>query len=521
MNQEHDATHPPTEYQPGKEVGLKDKTLGSVLWSALGRISQQGLGLLVAMVLSRLLLPEAFGLIAMLTVVIGFASIFADSGLGAALIQRSEISDNHIKTSLTLNVSIGLLLSILLFASAPALAQFYSAPQLEPLARVLSISFILSSLGIVPRALATRQFKFRLLARADIISAAVSGTIAIAMAMQGAGVWSLVALTLTMELLRSSLLWWWCEWPVRLGFEWVEAKELFGFSLGLLGFNSINYWSRNADNLLIGRMISADALGLYSRAYMLMMLPLSQITSILSTVMFPVFSSIKHQPQRIASAYARAVGMVTFLAFPVSLGMFVIADPLIPILFGEQWTGAVSTLRILCWVSLIQVMANPTGWIFTSLGKTGIMFGWGVFSSIAIVGAIAIGASFGSISAVAWSYLIVNCLLFVPLYTIIMRIIDLSWHKLFGAVHRSLWSALIMAAVVYLLGRALPADWPSLVLMSLMICVGGAAYLMLAIVFRVEAYQEAYTAAGSRLGTYSEHRLWKLLAPRAPKVGSQ
>lgn len=492
---------------------LRQQIVSGVAWSVAGRIGTQVIGIIVSMALSRLLAPEAFGTIAMTAVFTGFASLYASLGLGSALIQRRDLQQAHRDTAFLVNVAVGAVITTILFMVAPLIARFYSSPMLGPITRVLSLTFLIGSFAIVPYSLLAREMNFKALARLDLASAVLPATLAIVMAIQGHGVWSLVASALSSSALRVALLWRVSGWRPGFRFEMRAVRDLMGFSAGLLGFNTVNYWSRNLDDLLIGRIVGAASLGLYHRAYLLMMLPISQIIGVIAPVMFPALSSIQADTKRVRRTYLKAIGMITFATFPAVMGLFVVAADLIPLMYGEQWDGVVPILRVLCGVSLIQSVTNPTGWIYMSQAKTNWMMWWGLGSSAVTLAAFIIGAHIGTTMAITWAYLVANVVLLYPAVTIPGRLIGIEWPDIVRVVRAPLGCAGAMAAGVYGLGFLLAGNPPALKL-AIQVTAGGLAYLLLVRFLGLQSYYLVYEMVDRRLGRWSRAALWRWFAPR-------
>lgn len=286
---------------------LRQRTVVGVAWSGAGRLGQQGIHFVISILLARLLLPEHFGLIAMLMVFIGFASLFAEFGFAAALVYEPDLGEAEVNSTFWLNVGVGVALTAVFMLLAPAIARFYSVPELGPMGRVIAFTFTLSALGIVPGALLKRQMAFRSLALVEMAATLAAGGAAVVLALSGAGVWTLVAHSLLLALLTSALTWRVAAWRPRLSFSMAGMRSVLRFSANLFGFNMVNYWARNADNLLIGKFLGSTGLGIYNRAYALMLLPSRQLATVLGRVMFPALASIQEDHTRVRRADRKSV----------------------------------------------------------------------------------------------------------------------------------------------------------------------------------------------------------------------
>ncbi len=488
-------------------ANLKHQVLAGVMWNTVARIGQQAVQFALSVILARLLLPDDFGSIGMILVFTSFIGMFADAGFGSAVIQHSHISDRHLQSVFWFNLASGLFLSGVMFASAPILAGFYQEPVLLSLTRGLSPVFVLISVGLVPAALMQRRLQFQTIARISLVATLASGLIAVAMALLGAGVWSLAAQYLASYFVIAVLNLALSGWRPRRRFSWASLKELLGFTSNLLGFNFVNYWARNADNMLIGRFLGAAALGYYSRAYGLMLMPITQIISVVSNVMFAALSTIKEDQARVKDIFLRALGVISLLVFPLMAGLFVVAEPFVLVVFGEKWSPMIPTLRILALVGAVQAMVNPTGWLYLSQGRTDRMLRWGVARTVVVVAAIVLGLVLGTIETVALCYAAANLVLLYPDIAIPGRLVGMSFSDALGKVAGPLFGSVSMGLAVFGLGLLLSdrvAGWLELVLLS---ATGMIAYCAFAVGLRLPAWLEIVALVQERLGRSAQSNI--------------
>jgi O-antigen/teichoic acid export membrane protein len=471
-------------------MSLRQRAIHAVAWSTVARVGNQASRFVISVLLARLLAPEHFGLIGMVTVFTGFAAVFAEFGLGAALVQRREVSDEHWSSAFWINVAVGWLVTGLFLLSAPALALFFGIPDLEPVCRALAFTFAIGGIGIVPTAMLQRKLRFRALAYVEILSAVAAGLVACWMALTGYGVWSLVVQSLLGRAGSVLIAFGMAGWYPRLRYSPAAVRDLLGFSLNLLGFNTVNYWARNADNLVIGKLIGSVGLGIYSRAYSLMLLPITQVISVIARVMFPLLASIQEDRARVKQIYLRATRLITLATFPIMAGLFAVADLFVVVLLGVQWTAVGPILRILCVVGMLQTLMNPTGWLYQSQGRTDWLFRWGLGAGAVQILGIAVGAWFGTASSVAWGYLAANALLLFPCVAIPGRLIDLRVHEVLRSISGTAACAFAMMGIVLIGGALVPNSWPLALQLLSLIATGAAAYGALLVVFRPAGYRE-------------------------------
>ncbi len=480
---------------------LKERTVRGLAWSAVGRFGTQALRFSLSVVLARLLAPADFGLVGMVLVFTGLATVVAELGLGASLVHRWSAAEDidggelaepgppgddaarsfsperALGTVLVFTAAIGVSLAGVFFVAAPFLARLYDEPRVTALARALGAVFLLAPLGVVPRAVLTRRLAFAALARAEIAASLVAGAAGVGAALAGLGVWSLVALTLVNAALDAVLPWVAARTRPRPCWDAAQLRALLAHGAHLAGWNLLTYASRTADNLIIGARFGSAPLGIYGRAYSLMFIPVHQITGVAGRVMFPVLSSIQDDRPRIARIWLRSVGAIGLAIFPMVAGLAVVADDLVPVLFGERWAAVAPVLRILCGVGAIHALLNPTVWLYHATGRTGLLFLWGVVSSIALVGAFVIGASLGSIESVATLYLAASAALAVPGLLLPARLVDIRAGAIIRRLAPSAARAAVMAALVFALRSALPETLGQLGRLLITIPTGVAAYV--------------------------------------------
>ncbi len=468
---------------------IRNRTIRGVSWSAVSQVVTQGFTLAISIVVARILGPKAYGLIGMVTVFTGFAALFGGLGLGAAIIQRKQLEPRHLNTAFWVNAVFGSAMTLLVVALAPLVAWFYREPRLTALTAFIALRFLLDSLNVVQGALLSREMRFRGLAAVQIGSSVASGLLGLGMALGGMGVWSLVAQTLGGSVAQLLLLWRLADWRPCWSFEWRACKELFGFSASVLGFDVVNYWARTLDQLLIGRSAGASALGVYSRAYTLMLLPLTQVSRVVISVMFPALSSIQDDRPRVKRAYLKAIGMIAFLTFPMMVGLFAVANHFVLALLGAKWAETIPILKLFCWVGLIQSILATVGVIYTSQGKTGLYLTMGVIGSAGCAIAFLIGIHWG-IMGVAWAYSITTALFVYPFFTVPGRLIGLSLAEAMKGLGATFLCSLAMGSIVAGAGVLLPAEMAHWRFLAVQIPLGIASYFTLVAALKLNAWVE-------------------------------
>lgn len=468
---------------------IRQDALTGVGWVGFSRIVNQILQFLFSILLARLLMPEDFGLVGMILVFTGFAALFSELGFNAALIQAEKIEERHYSSVYWVNLMIGVLLTLIFFNLAPSISGFYQEERLTPLVRVLSLHFSLGALASVPQVIMTRKIQFRKLALVEITATLIGGMIATLLAFSGYRFWSLVWQMLTSAMVSCVLLWWICAWKPKPQIDIFALKELLKFSGYLLGFNVINYWIRNGDNMLIGKFIGVGALGIYSRAYNLMTIPLSYVSHTLGRVMFPLLSKIQKDKARVKSIFIRSISAIAFITFPMMLGLCVVAKPFVLTLLGEKWSGVILLIQILALVGFVQSIESPLGWIYQSQGRTDLFFWWGVGSGVILIGSILIGIWIGNVAAVAACYAFSSVILLpYPSFAIAGKLIGMRFSEVIRHLAPIAGCSSLMAILVWFLGSILSKFLSNGGLLVTEILAGILSYLFFIHIFRLKAY---------------------------------
>jgi PST family polysaccharide transporter len=467
---------------------LKNQTINAIGWTSGGRVLKQFFQLAVSVILTRLLTPEDFGLIGMTLVFMGFAGLFDELGLGAAIIQRKEVEERHLSSTFWANACVGLLLMILLAAVSPAIASFFNEPRLRLLVMLLSLNLFIGSLNVVQNAILNRDLDFRRLVTLDISATMLASVCAVFLAYAGYGVYALVWQLILLNVFNVAFVWATSKWKPSFIFDKAAIKELWGFSSNLLGFTILNYWIRTGDNLLIGKFAGPASLGIYTRAYSLMLMPISQVTSNLSGVMFPALSRIQDDKLRIKRIYLQASSVIALITFPMMLGLFVAADVFVLTLFGAKWIDVIPVIRILCFVGLTQSIGTTVGWLYYSQGRTDLMFKWGIWAGIVTLISFAIGIFWGAIG-VATAYAVRSFLLVYFNYSIPGKLIDMSFSEVAKAVSSVLVCAVLMASGIFCLRFLIPASTPVWLSLMVQVTVGVVVYVFLIATFKIEPFR--------------------------------
>jgi O-antigen/teichoic acid export membrane protein len=469
-------------------VSLRQRTVHGIAWTLVTRVATQIASYAVSVALARMLLPADFGLVGMIGVFTGFASVFIDFGIGSAIVQRKEISREQLSSGFWATLAMGAILTALFVVGAPLIARFYGRMELTRITQVCAFTFLLSSIGIVPRSLFVREMKIKQLMLFDLSVSLSGGLVSVALAISGAGVWTIVVASLWTAAGQSLLPLVAGKWRPSGSASFEDLKPLLAIGLGLLGFSVINYWARNFDNLIVGSLMGETQLGIYSRGYSLMLLPISQIGATLGGSLLPALSKMHEDKARSARVFLRILRLMSFAAFPAMVGLCVVADPFVRALYGVKWLGLIPVLRVLALVGALQATTNPTGWLYIAQGRTDRLFRWGLAANPLVILALYLGARAGSIFTVAVAYLVINMILAIPCLWLAVSLVDLGIFQVLRVVWSPLAHTIIMAAAVLLVGRVLPMHLATSARLLIQVSTGAASYAISNIALRSAAF---------------------------------
>jgi O-antigen/teichoic acid export membrane protein len=477
---------------------LAQKTIDGVKWSSISQLMRIGTQAITSVILARLLLPEDFGLLGMALVFMGLMTIFNDMGIGSAIVQKQDLDQKTVSSIFWFNLLIGFLAMLITILMAPLVSHFYSQDSLNSILSVMSISFLFTSLSMVHNSLLLKKLEFKKLTLLELTSTMSAGFLGVSLAYFGYGIWSLVWQNISMTLIYTASIWITEHWKPELHFSWSDIKPIIGFSTNLSGFNFLNYFARNADYLLIGKFLGATALGYYTLAYTIMLFPLSNISSLLSKVMFPALSKIQYDNSKFGLFYLKSTKYIAFVSFPLMLGLFATADEFVLILFGTKWVPVVFLIKVLSIIGLMQSVGTTVSSIYLAKGRTDWMIRWGVFSSIVIVAAIFIGLHWG-VNGVAVCYVIAILLLAYPNFIIPFRLIDIQFTDLILNLNKETATSLIMFVIVMTVVTFLRNYlFSSKIILISGIVIGILSYFVAVIVLNNSTYKELKNRIFSR-----------------------
>lgn len=473
---------------------LKQRTFKGTIWSSVERFSVQGISFIVMIIMARVLTPDDYGLVGMLTIFIAVAQSLVDSGFSNALIRKLDRSETDNSTVFYFNIIVGILLYVILFFCAPLIADFYNEPLLIPMTRLISLSIPINSLVVVQRALLTVNLDFKTQAKASLTAAIIAGTVGITMAYTGFGVWAIVWYQLVNLVVSICLIWVFSNWHPRLVYSWSSFRELFGFGSKLAISSIISTLYDNIYLIVIGKVFRAADLGYYTRASQFAQFPSSNLTGIIGRVTYPVLCTMQDDDEHLRSVYRRFIRLSAFVIFPLMIGLAAVANPLILILLKEKWMFASSLLSIICFsmmwypihainLNLLQVKGRSD--LFLKLEIIKKIIGVAILCTTVPLGLVAM--CYGSIASS------ILCLVVNTHYT--GKLIQVGFMTQMRDLSPTLLYSFSMGAIVFLLVQILPN--PGLQLTSGII-VGALYFALVTIVTHSKDLQELISFVKSK-----------------------
>lgn len=356
------------------QTSLKKQALSGMLWSGIQRFGTLGIAFISNLVLVRFLDAEVFGAIGILLVFVAISQSIIDGGFTSALIQRKDASQTDYSTVFFWNLGVSAVMVILLYLSAPAIANYFHSPILSKVLRVQSVLLIIHAMCVVQSAKLTKSLSFKALSIRSVTANFAGAVVAIVMAYKGYGIWSVVTQELVAATVGSILLWVLCGWTPSLTFSWKSFKGMFKFGGFIFLSSIVETLYTNVQSFIIGRAFSISDLGYYTQAKKLENVPVSSASTMLAQVLFPVYSSISDDYNRLKGMVRRNMAMVTYISFPAMLLLAILARPILVILYTDKWLASIPMFQILCLGGMFHAINVCNTMLFKALGYGGVYF---------------------------------------------------------------------------------------------------------------------------------------------------
>lgn len=463
---------------------LKAKTIKSMFWNFGQKVSSQLVGFIVSMILARLLMPEDYGLIAMTSIFIAVASIFADSGLGTSLVQKEHVDHLDYNTVFYTGLALSILLFFIIYLIAPIVGDIYKDERIIPILRVLGITLLFSSVNSVQNAGVSRQLDYKKFFKATFISTIVSAVVGISMAYYGFGVWALVASTLTSSLVNTVALSFITKWRPKLEFSFQRLKSLYSFGINLMATNLIGTICDQLRGFLIGIKYKPSDLAFYNRGMAIPQLLSANIQGTIDGVLFPAISHVQNDKSQVKVAIRRSMSTSSFFIFPIMFLMSAMADKIIVILYGSKWVLAIPFMQITCFKYCFGIIGSANLQAIKAIGRSDITLKL-EFIKKPLYLAIIVATMFISPLAMCIGHtfydLIGSAINAFPN----KKLIGYSFKEQIIDIMPQMLASVVMAIIVYIVGQIKA----NIIIVSLLqVIIGISFYYLVARTFKMESY---------------------------------
>lgn len=380
---------------------IRQKVLAGFIWKFMERIGAQGVSFIVSLILARLLTPEDYGQVALITVFITILNTFATSGIGTALIQKKNADDTDYSTVFYFNILFSLGLYGLLFICAPVIGDFYNDISLIPIIRVLGVTIIVSAINNVQQSFVSKTMQFRRFFYSTLIGTVFSGTVGVVLAYKGFGTWAIVIQQLVNQIVNTAILWVTVKWRPTKTFSMFRLKVLYSFGWKLLCSGLIDTIYNNIYSLVIGKFYNANTLGLYNKGVQFPSLIINNINGPIQSVLLPAMSYEQNNPKRIKEMVRRSIKTSTYLIFPIMIGMAAVARPMVILLLTEKWVACVPFLQISCITLAVYPIHTANLQAINALGRSDIFLKLEIIKKIVGLTLLIVGIPFG-VYAMVW-----------------------------------------------------------------------------------------------------------------------
>jgi O-antigen/teichoic acid export membrane protein len=396
-----------TANKRGRAVGLREKSIIAIVWVSSGRIMSQAFSWVITIILARILLPEDFGLLAMAFILIGFLDIAGTFGMGAAIVQKENISEIELNSMFFMCIALGFFYYFLVYLTAPVFARFFNQQELVTILRILGLSFPIVGLRAVPYNLLTKELDFKKRSIAELLAVIGGGLCSVSLAVGEHGVMSLVFGSLARQVIQTALTFCFKPWKPRMIFSISKMKGLISFGGVLVGCWVLEYLNARSSVIIIGKIFGDSILGFYTMATQLAMVPVEKVTSIINQVTFPVFSKLQKDQIEMRIYFMKVTRFLALVTFPALGGIVLVSDCLIEIVLGKKWMPINEPLQMLCLVGIVKSVDQIIPAIFIANRKAGVFLRYTCLCIILIPISVVIGSKYelyGATAGIAITY---------------------------------------------------------------------------------------------------------------------
>jgi O-antigen/teichoic acid export membrane protein len=464
---------------------LKEHALSGAKWSSITQFGKYGISFFLSIILARLLAPEEFGLIGMLTIFTTIANVFINSGLSSAIIRLKDASENDYSTVFYFNMVVSLFFYGVLFFSAPLIASFYDEALLVSLTRWISLVFVINAFGIIQNAILIKAINFKVQTICILSGLGVSVIVSAYMAFSGYGVWSIVGQVLSQALVTNILLWLLSKWAPSGRFNIESFKKLWAFSSKILLTSIITQVINNIDSILIGKVFSASQLGFYTRAKSTQEIPVSIGSSTLSYVSFSILSKVNDNATEFEKVHIKLFKLSAYVFLPIIFGLIAVAEPFVIVLYSAKWIPSVQLLQIISLYGIGYFFGTLFSQTIMALGKSNVYLKLNMSKKILGLLAIPFGI-YAGIYAFVWSLVILSFVGIVLDFYFTGKLLSISIGHYIKRLISPLLISILMSGLVYSVSFTSLNN--NILLLSVQVFAGVIAYSTLSVLFKVPEF---------------------------------
>jgi len=429
-------------------LNLKDQAIIGVIWNGIGKFFNQAIQFLIMVILARLLTPADFGIVGIAFIFTRFITLLNEMGIAAAVVQKLDMEEKDLNTLFTTSLVVGIVLMMVMFTGANGLAVFFETPVLEPILKILSITFLIGSLGVIQKSLANRDVNFKMIASVEIAGVAFYGVVSIVLAALGFGVWSIVYGMIANHIVSTFIFYIRTVWKPKVFFSLERFKSNVKFGINVFGTNIVNYFYMNLVSFVTGKFLGTSSLGIYTLANNITTQTVGRISYIIGRVMFPTMSKIQNDHERFASAYIKVLHFIAMLSFPFLIGVAAVAKPFVLVLFGEKWSGSIFPLQVLAIIAMLRQIGATINYVLLAKGRSDIEFKWNVFFIFVLSGMLMVTIKHG-LDVLVIGIFVINLVGIPVIQKITFSLIDLTLWRVYKTLLPVFVSSALMGVIVY------------------------------------------------------------------------
>ena len=455
-----------------------------MIWKLAEKVGTQGIQFIIQIVLARLLLPEDYGLVGLLTIFINICDVFILQGFTTALIQKKDADDTDFSSVFLANLGLSGVLYLILFVTAPLIAAFYNEPHLITITRVLSLNVVFGALGAVHNAIMAKSLEFKKSFIRGLSNILTYGVVGVFLAYSGFGVWALVYAKLAGQLVGSVVLWITVKWIPSLVFSFERIKSLFSYSSKILGTNLLNTIFNNIHSLIIGRFFNKVDLGYYQRGQQIPQTAMTAIDGSLNEVMYPTLSILQNDLVALKSALRRSMKTSMYIVFPILMGLLVTAEPLTVLLLTEKWLPSIPYMQLTCVICMFWPLSARTH-ALNAIGRSGLTFKISLISKAITLVCILACVKFGIYAIMLGTIMASGISFFITSY-FVNKHLNYSLKELLFDIGPTFIISAVMAVWVYLVNLL---NLNSFVTVCIQVLLGMLIYVLCSVIFKIDSYK--------------------------------